>query len=118
MKKILLISNIVLIGLLVIIGLHYQMPQKAFKKVFKRTQIEQKDSIQIDCSYALKYFDFHYKQECYSPKIIMLGNSIIRAGNWTHLLNRADVINRGIAGDNLPCMCDRLKYLKGKNAKI
>jgi len=34
------------------------------------------------------------------------------------LLGRKDVINRGIAGDNLPCICERLDYLKGKNAKI
>jgi lysophospholipase L1-like esterase len=117
MKKILWISNVITIGLLIFIGLYYQIPQKVYNNVFKQT-IVQKDSTQLDCSYALKYFDFHYKQECDSPKIIMLGNSIIRGAKWTDLLKRQDVINRGISGDNLPCMRERLKYLKGKNAKI
>lgn len=71
-----------------------------------------------DCTYAFKYFDFHYKPECANPKIIMIGNSLTRQGQWTTLLKRKDVINRGISGDNLICICDRLKYLKGKNAKI
>lgn len=120
MKKILWISNIVTFGLLIFIALHYHVPQKVIDKVLKKTTIhkEHKDSTQIDCTYDLKYFDFHYKKECNSPKIIMLGNSLIRHGNWSNLLNRNDVINRGISGDCLPCMCERLKYLKGLNAKI
>ena len=83
-----------------------------------RDSIIKKEMNSVDCSYLLKYFDFHYKAECDSPQIIMIGNSLIRQGKWTELLNREDVINRGISGDNLPCMCERLKYLEGKKAKI
>lgn len=48
----------------------------------------------------------------------MLGDSITRGGKWTDLLNRSDIINRGIAGDTISCMSERTKYLHGKNAKI
>lgn len=48
----------------------------------------------------------------------MLGNSLIRHGNWDSLLRREDVINRGISGDRLECICERLKYLKNNKAKI
>lgn len=48
----------------------------------------------------------------------MLGNSLIRHGNWDSLLQRNDVINRGISGDRLVCICERLKYLKNSKAKI
>lgn len=117
MKKILLISNVVTLGLLIFLGLHYRVPQKIFTKFFKVSDV-QIDSAQLKCSYPLSYFDFHYKKECDSSKVIMLGNSIIRHGKWVDLLGRKDVINRGISGDNLPCICERLKYLKGINARI
>lgn len=70
------------------------------------------------CTYQLQHFDFHYKPETANPKIIMLGNSMIRSTDWVRLLEREDVINRGIAGDKIKCICERTKYLKGKGAKI
>ncbi|MDP4283720.1 MAG: GDSL-type esterase/lipase family protein [Bacteroidota bacterium] len=48
----------------------------------------------------------------------MLGNSLIRHGKWDSLLSRKDVINRGISGDRLKCICERLSYLDGYNPKI
>jgi len=70
------------------------------------------------CSYQLQHFDFHYKPETANPTIIMLGNSMVRSTDWVKLLERDDVINRGIAGDKIKCICERTKYLKGKGAKI
>jgi hypothetical protein len=70
------------------------------------------------CLYQLNQFDFHYSNETDSPNIIMLGNSLIREGHWDSLLNRKDVINRGVGGDKLYCICDRLQYLKNSSAKI
>ena len=70
------------------------------------------------CSYQLQHFDFHYKTESANPKIIMIGNSMVRSTDWVKLLHREDVINRGIAGDKIKCICERTKYLKGKGAKI
>ncbi len=120
MKKVLWISNIITLGALIIIGLHYKIPKKIYNKIFNSTVVKNnfEVSTKLKCQYKLTYFDFHYKKESLSPNIIMFGNSIIRHGKWDDLLERQDVINRGISGDNLPCMCERLKYLKNKNAKI
>jgi lysophospholipase L1-like esterase len=120
MKKVLWISNIITLGLLIFIGIHYRIPHKIYLKVFKKNnpKVIHSATNQLNCSYDLKYFDFHFKKESDSAKIVMLGNSIIRHGKWTDFLNRKDVINRGISGDNLPCICQRLQYLKNLKAKI
>ena len=121
--KSLIVSN-VLLGFIVVILLfmHYNIPSKVLMAFDSNQSINQTinqiDTIQPEKTYLLSYFDFHYKTETQNPKIIMLGNSIIRHANWVDLLVRKDVINRGISGDNLSGMCDRLKYLKDKNAKI
>ena len=78
----------------------------------------EKYTTESKCVYGLKFYDFHYKKETDTPNILMLGDSHIRNGDWTHLLNREDVINRGISGDNTECICVRLEYLKGIHAKI
>ncbi len=112
MKNALKYINIITLILLVLIAIEYNIPQKVYKKIFSE---KQKSS---ECNYTLNNFDFHYKAECDSPKIIMLGNSLIRGGEWTSLLKRSDLINRGIVGDRIGCICERLKYLDNKNAKI
>ncbi len=71
-----------------------------------------------DCRYTLDSFDFHYKPDPGLKSIVMIGNSITRWPDWNKLLGRNDVINRGISGESLRCMCNRMKYLKGLNAKI
>jgi hypothetical protein len=112
MKNALKYINIITLLLLAVIAIEYNIPQKVFKKIFSE---KQKSS---DCNYTLNNFDFHYKAECDSPKIIMLGNSLIRGGNWDSLLNRKDILNRGISGDRMGCICERLSYLSNKKAKI
>lgn len=48
----------------------------------------------------------------------MLGDSRIGLANWDSLLHRNDVINSGIYGDRMYCICKRLDYLKNQNTKI
>jgi lysophospholipase L1-like esterase len=43
-----------------------------------------------------------------NAEIVFLGNSITQGGNWSELLGRERVVNRGIGGDNLPGMLNRL----------
>ena len=112
MKNALKYINIITLMLLFLIAIEYNIPQKVYKKIFSE---KQKSS---DCNYTLNNFDFHYKAECDSPKIIMLGNSLIRGGNWDSLLIRKDILNRGITGDRMECICERLAYLSNKKAKI
>lgn len=116
MKKVLLITNAFTLALLLLVALYAKIPQKIYSKLANHSTLGQQNI--VSCSYDLKHFDFHYKADSNLPKILMLGNSIIRQGNWSQLLKRQDIINRGISGDNLPCICDRLKYLKDVNAKI
>ncbi len=117
MKKFLWFTNIITLVVLIYISAHYKVPQKAFNRVFHKTTMH-KDSFHTECLYDLKNFDFHHTLECDTPSILMLGNSIISHGDWPTLLNRKDIINRGISGDNLSCMCQRLKYLHDAHAKI
>lgn len=106
MKKILLITNLLTLFILSFI-------------VIKRWHfIPETQQQPQPCAYQLKYFDFHYRKEVDSPSVIMLGNSLIRHAKWDSLLDRKDIINRGISGDNLRCMCERLSYLKNSSAKI
>lgn len=102
MKKILLIANVLTLGVLL------------FFIVQKKTQ----KKTPSPCQYTLDAFDFHYKKETEAPNIVMIGTSMTRHGKWDSLLNRTDIINRGISGNNLYCIFERLQYLKGTTAKI
>ncbi len=50
--------------------------------------------------------------------IVFLGNSITYGGNWSELLGREKVVNRGIGGDNLPGMLNRLHQVLRLKPKI
>lgn len=43
--------------------------------------------------------------------IVFLGNSITYGGNWSELLGRERVVNRGIGGDNTVGMLHRMQYV-------
>ena len=45
------------------------------------------------------------------PKIVMLGNSLTYKMEWNELLDRADVVNRGVMGDITLGMLQRLEYI-------
>jgi len=51
-------------------------------------------------------------------KIVMLGNSITYRVDWSELLNRNDVINRGIGSDITEGFLNRLQYIYSVNPKI
>lgn len=116
-KRFLIITNFVLLAILLTLGvrhvifkIRHAVPTVSLHKITSQEFL-------CKCEYSLEYFDFHYKKETGNPKIIMLGNSLIRHGNWEALLGRNDVINRGISGDKLCCILQRTKYLKNLGAK-
>jgi len=43
--------------------------------------------------------------------IVMLGNSITYGVNWVELMNRQNIANRGIGGDNTYGMLNRMEYV-------
>lgn len=90
----------------------------AFVFIGKKDSTKKNENSEIECLYNLKHFNFHYTYESDSASILMIGNSLIKQGDWTTLLQREDVLNRGISGDVLHCICERLKYLENTNAKI
>ncbi len=46
-----------------------------------------------------------------SADIVFLGNSITYGGNWSELLGRERIVNRGIGGDNTVGMLHRMQYV-------
>jgi len=110
MKKFLWATNLLTLSILLFL---------LVKRHQSRQRLQEIATAQVNvCQYQLKNFDFHYYKEPDTISVIMLGNSFIRQGNWDSLLNRKDVINRGISGDHLRCICERLSYLKNSSAKI
>ncbi|MFY7965048.1 MAG: hypothetical protein ACOVO1_09145 [Chitinophagaceae bacterium] len=101
MKKILVVINFILL---------------VFVTIFIYKKVNHK--VPKNCNYSLSAFDFHYKKQTDTPAIVMLGDSRIGQGNWNDLLSRTDVINRGIYGDKMYCICNRLNYLKNPFTKI
>ncbi len=53
-----------------------------------------------------------------SADIVFLGNSITAGGNWSELLGRDRIVNRGIGGDNTLGTLHRLKYVYGLKPKL
>jgi lysophospholipase L1-like esterase len=71
-----------------------------------------KDNPQYDNQTNLYPF---YKKK---GKIVMLGNSITYRVNWSELLNRNDVINRGIGSDITEGFLNRLEYVYNVEPEI
>ncbi|GAC1426273.1 MAG: hypothetical protein NVS1B13_11260 [Flavisolibacter sp.] len=108
MNKILLVVNVVVVLILGFV-------------VFKKIMASDPKPLLSEgskCSYELKDFKFHYEKEPNNPRVLMLGNSLIERGNWNNILHRNDVINRGIEGDLIACICKRMNYLNSSPAQI
>lgn len=114
--RLLIAFNILTAIILAAVLIKENYPSRIYNKFLNNNKYQ--EPAEPDCQYPLSQYDFHYRRDTDTPNIIMLGNSLIRNGNWDSLLNRKDVINRGISGDNLKCICERLAYLKNSTAKI
>jgi len=55
--------------------------------------------------------------ELKKTNIVMLGNSITYGINWNEALNRIDIANRGISGDNTEGILNRMEYVYNLNPK-
>ena len=53
-----------------------------------------------------------------SADVVFLGNSITFGGNWTELLGRERIANRGIGGDNTVGMLNRMQYVYQLKPKL
>lgn len=50
--------------------------------------------------------------------VVFLGNSITFGGNWTELLGRERIVNRGIGGDNTVGMLHRMRFVTSLKPKL
>lgn len=73
-----------------------------------------KSKVSKPCTYTAAQLNFERSATETDSSIVILGNSLIRGAKWDSLLNRRDIVNKGISGDKLRCMCERVKYLRGK----
>lgn len=84
----------------------------------------QTDSNPKDTSTYLKNSSYLIQTELYNvyrmkrAKIVMLGNSITQGVNWNELINRKDVIERGISGDLTSGFLHRLQYIYNLKPRI
>lgn len=106
MKKILITTNFILI--IAVAFLLY----KHFKS--KKTPLLGK----TECVYKLADIAYLNKKQPDSAKILMLGDSRIAQADWNKLLNRNDVLVKGINGDKLYCICQRLNDINTPGLKI
>ncbi len=67
-----------------------------------------------------KYVQEMNLYKCYQKTglAVMLGNSITYRINWNELLNRSDIINRGIGSDTTAGFLSRLEYVIAPNPKV
>ena len=89
-------------------------------------------SLLISCTVAQTSYDSLYRKSTVyknltahfelsriqHAEIVFLGNSITYGGNWSELVGREKVVNRGIGGDNLPGMLNRLHQVLRLHPKI
>ncbi|RZM24616.1 MAG: GDSL family lipase [Pedobacter sp.] len=76
------------------------------------------DSTYINTHYTLR-LDFFKKMPDQKKEIVFLGNSLTEGGKWQELINKKNVINRGISGDVTYGILARLdEVTKAKPAKI
>ena len=61
------------------------------------------------------YYDVYPTKQA---NVVMLGDSITQAVDWHELLQRNDVVNRGIRGDSTEGMLNRLHYIYKLKPKI
>lgn len=84
----------------------------------------QNNEIVKDTSLYLQNPNYLIQTEFYNvyrmkrAKIVMLGNSITHGANWNELLNRKDVVERGISGDYTSGFLNRLEYVYNLKPKI
>ena len=113
-KRVLLITNFILILVLLGIGLRENYPQRIVKKMnglFKSSPTF-KDTREY--KHELGLYPYYHKK----GNIVMLGNSITYRANWNELLNRTDIINRGIGNDITAGFLERMDYVVQVEPKI
>jgi len=114
-NKKLLILNIILLTALAIITIKEDYHKRLIYKINSKLSSENK---KFNSYWEYKHETELYKYYNKEGNIVMLGNSITYRANWNELLNRNDIINRGIGNDLTEGMVNRLESVINVNPKI
>jgi lysophospholipase L1-like esterase len=111
----LLTTNLIFVALLAAIMLRENYPQRIYNRFFSLTS-PAKESTYLNERYRI-FIDLYsiYQGE---KDIVMLGNSLTAGVDWSELLNRPDIANRGIGGDITEGFIHRISYIFNLNPKI
>ena len=97
MKKILIISNLILLMIVIVLTVQGRFFQRGADFFNRLTGAENTFSYDMNPNYYPKKEQFDMIDGQFN--IVMLGNSITEQINWNELLDRNDIANRGISGD-------------------
>jgi len=100
--KWLTVTHIVTLLLLLLLTIHYRVPQKIFNRLFNNDNAGRNYS-----HYEVRNSLFNVYAEK-RDGIVMLGDSITEYVEWNELLGITNVVNRGIAGDTTEGVLQRL----------
>ncbi|PIW68907.1 MAG: GDSL family lipase [Ignavibacteriales bacterium CG12_big_fil_rev_8_21_14_0_65_30_8] len=95
-----------------------------FSIILTTISLPQNNDVVKDSSIYLQNPNYVIQTELYNvyrmkrAKIVMLGNSITHGANWNELLNRNDVVERGISGDYTSGFLKRLEYIYNLKPKV
>lgn len=113
MKKILIISNIILLTLVIILAVHGNFVKKSEEYIKK--ELDARDEYTYDMNPVYQRETEKFMLFDKQADIVMLGNSITAQIDWNELLKRKDIVNRGISGDITEGMLKRIRsVLKAK----
>lgn len=106
------VLNVVLLILLAVIFVRNNYLSKLGLILFKDSTHNFKSNREY--KRQLDLYEIYSKKQC---NYVMLGNSITQYVNWNELLNRTDIINRGIGMDVTAGFKDRLNHVTDLNPK-
>jgi lysophospholipase L1-like esterase len=113
-RRLLLAGNLVLLALLVAVCMHEHYIQRVWKRF---TAPPPKPFVYTDNTFFHEVLDFDTLYHG-RPAIVMLGNSFTQKMEWHELLNRCDVITRGVNGDVTAGILARAPYATRLRPKI
>jgi len=113
MNKKNILVNIILLTLLVLLI----FKENYIPKIYNIIKSKSSSEINIETE-DYKHETALYKEYNKKGNIVMLGNSITYRVHWNELLNRNDIINRGIGHDITKGMLTRLNYVFNANPRI
>jgi lysophospholipase L1-like esterase len=114
-RQFLLVSNLVTLGLLLSIIVVEKYPNRIYTHFFDKQKVgsfayslNPQFKEQVDYCSILKR----------KSNIVMFGNSLTYRMNWSELLERCDIANRGVGSDITSGLIERLKFVIPLQAKV